>query len=69
MNKLSPEQQAKLRKMATARLIIKLNELGISDDDLEKMDRTQMLNIYAEANAEGRTETNYQYIWPGDRKI
>ena len=54
MEKLSEKQKEALGKMATARVVIKLANLGVNEEDLSAMDRSQLLATYAELIATGR---------------
>jgi len=54
MEKLSEKQKEALGKMATARVVIKLANLGVNEEDLSAMDRPQLLATYAELIATGR---------------
>jgi len=54
MEKLSEKQKEALGKMATAKVVIKLANLGVNEEDLSAMDRPQLLATYAELLATGR---------------
>ena len=44
MDHLPPEAQEQLKKMSTARLMLKLGKAGYDEDRLEELDRTEGLH-------------------------
>jgi len=54
MEKLDPKQRDNVNKMSTQRLLLKLNQLGHSEDALENMQRAELLTTYAQALFEGK---------------
>jgi hypothetical protein len=56
MEKLNKTRQAEMRKLSDARLIGKLTRAGMSEEKIESMDRTAMLNSWAEIVASGRED-------------
>lgn len=56
MERLSKEKQADLRKCTDKRLISKLTRAGVSEDEIEPLDRTGLLNRWAELVADGAEE-------------
>src|SRR5664279_4718892 len=54
MDKLDTKQRDLINKMFTQRLIIKLTQLGHAEDELETMQRADLIATYAKALAEGK---------------
>ena len=54
MDKLTPEQQAAITKMSSYRLMQKLVNCGVSEQELEKMEREGMKNLWAKFVKEGK---------------
>lgn len=54
MEKLSKAQKELVSKMGQTRLVTKLTEAGYTEDVLDSMDRTAMLNAWAECVASGQ---------------
>ena len=54
MDKLAPNIQDAIKKMPTARLVVKLTQSGVPDVDLETMDRKAMMEAWAECVLAGR---------------
>src|SRR5664279_3545111 len=54
MDKLDTKQRDLINKMFTQRLIIKLTQLGHAEDELETMQRVDLIATYAQALAEGK---------------
>ena len=54
MDKLTPNIQEAIKKMPTARLMMKLAQSGVSDGDLETMDSKAMMEAWAECVLAGR---------------
>ena len=54
MDKLSPNVQEAIKKMPTARLVVKLAQTGVSDVDLETMDREALMEAWAECVLAGK---------------
>jgi hypothetical protein len=54
MEKLTAEQQANIKRMSDVRLTSKLTQAGVSVDKLESMDRTAMMNAWAELIVVGK---------------
>ena len=48
MDRLPPETLEQLKKMSTARLMLKLGKAGYDDDCLEELDRAELLETLAE---------------------
>ena len=48
MDRLPPEAQEQLKKMSTARLMLKLGKAGYDDDRLEELDRAELLETLTE---------------------
>ena len=48
MDRLPPETQEQLKKMSTARLMLKLGKVGYDEDRLEELDRAELLETLAE---------------------
>ena len=48
MEKLDAQQAALVQKMSSARLVAKLSQEGISEDELDKMSREQLMAKWAE---------------------
>jgi SOS response regulatory protein OraA/RecX len=48
MEKLSEAKRGEVKKMSDARLISKLLKHGISEEEVEKMKRDELLNAWAE---------------------
>jgi len=48
MDRLPPETQEQLKKMSTARLMLKLGKAGYDEDRLEELDRAELLETLAE---------------------
>jgi len=48
MDHLPPEAQEQLKKMSTARVMLKLGKAGYDDDRLEELDRAELLETLAE---------------------
>jgi hypothetical protein len=53
MEKLNKAKQAEIRKLSDARLVGKLTRAGMSEEEIESMDRTALLNSWAEIVASG----------------
>ena len=56
MEKLPELTRATVTKMSNARLIVKLQQVGFTMEEIEAMDRPAMLNAWAEIILEGRDE-------------
>jgi hypothetical protein len=54
MEKLTPQQQESIKKMGSARLIVKLLEVGWSEEKVEELDRTGLIKAWAEIVAAGK---------------
>ena len=54
MDKIDSEQRTAIKKMATERLILYLSRIGIEEDELLSMDRSQLMEAWANAVYEGR---------------
>jgi len=54
MEKLSKTQKEAIQKMGQSRLIVKLRGVGISEEQVDAMDRAQMLEAWAECVAAGK---------------
>jgi len=63
MDRLPPEAQEQLKKMSTARVMLKLGKAGYDDDRLEELDRAELLENLAETII-AQSDTHRQ-IWPG----
>jgi len=48
MDRLPPETQEQLKKMSTARLMLKLGKAGYDEDHLEELGRAELLETLAE---------------------
>jgi DNA repair exonuclease SbcCD ATPase subunit len=57
MEKLSPDQQAEIKKLSTARLAAKLVKAGVDEETVGAMERTELMCAWAECVAEGRDRT------------
>ena len=53
MDKLSTKEQENIRKMSDVRLVSSLTKAGVGQDEIDAMDRTAMLNKWAELVATG----------------
>ena len=65
MHRLPPENQEELKKMSTARLMLKLGKAGYDDDRLEELDRAESLETLAETIIANLIQN--RQIWPGRR--
>jgi len=54
MERLTKEQKEAIKKTSNARLIFLLQRAGVEDAEIEKMDRTTMMERWAELVADGR---------------
>ena len=54
MEKVTETVKADIKKMSDARLISKLSQAGFSSEELETMDRTALMNAWAEIVASGK---------------
>jgi len=54
MEKLSAEQRADLKKMSTTRLAAKLLEAGFDEEEIEGLDRAQLMEKWAICVLEGK---------------
>jgi len=54
MDKITAEQQAAIKKMSDVRLISKLANAGVAAEKIEKMDRSALINAWAELVATGQ---------------
>jgi len=54
MEKLSKTQKEAIQKMGQSRLIVKLRGVGISEEEVDAMDRAEMLEAWAECVATGK---------------
>src|SRR5664279_357366 len=48
MDKLDPKQREAIKKMSTIRLVSKLTQAGVKEEDLEPLERAQLLEAWAE---------------------
>ena len=54
MEKLTPEQQAEIKKMSSARLALKLQKVGVEEEAINAMDREGLMATWAQCIMEGR---------------
>lgn len=54
MEKLTTEQQTAINKMSSLKLMQKLASCGVGEDELDKMDRAGMKNLWAKLVSEGK---------------
>ena len=54
MDKLEKSKQAELRKMSDARLVSKLTQAGVAQEEVESIDRASMLDRWADMVLSGR---------------
>jgi len=54
MDKITAEQQAAIKNMSDVRLISKLANAGVAAEKIEKMDRSALINAWAELVATGQ---------------
>ena len=57
MDRLSEDDQRQIRKMSTDRLIAKLSKAGVSEDEMETMDRAAKMERWAQVVAQGESDT------------
>ena len=56
MEKLEPSKREAIKKLSTVRLISKLLGIGMTEEKVQAMDRSEMLNVWAEMVAAGKDE-------------
>lgn len=62
MEKLSHEQREGIKKMSSAVLAVKLARSGLSDEQLESMDRAALLEAWTKVVSEGREGTKVESV-------
>ena len=57
MERLDPKQLESVKKMSQVRLLLKLSQAGYPEEQLEKMERQDLLNLWAECILAGKDVT------------
>jgi hypothetical protein len=57
MDRLDPAQRETVSKMSTQRLIVKLTQIGNTEDDLADKQLSDLLSMHAQAIADGKDKT------------
>lgn len=56
MDKLTPEQQAEIKKMSSTRIVTRLAKAGYSEEQVEGLDRPKLLDLWAECVQAGESK-------------